>query len=74
MKRIVFTILGVFFLQHILHDYLQDKDVKNWYTTFGHSWMRFIPDTSINNHIGMAVCFILGCGFLYFAFRRPRAA
>jgi len=69
ITKIILIILGLFCLQHLLRDYLQDKGVKNWYTTEGHSWMKFIPDTPRNNHIGMVVFFMLGCLFLYLAFR-----
>lgn len=69
ITKIIFIIIGLFCLQHIFRDYLQDKGIKNWYTTAGHSWMKFIPDTPRNNHIGMAVFFVLGCLFLYLAFR-----
>lgn len=69
IAKIIFLILGLFCLQHLLRDYLQDKGVRNWYTTRGHSWMKFISDTPRNNHIGMAVFFVLGIFFLYLAFR-----
>jgi len=70
LQKIILIILGLFCLQHILRDYLQDRGIKDWYTTEGHSWMKFIPDTQRNNHIGMVVFFVLGCTFLYLAFHK----
>jgi hypothetical protein len=70
MQKIIFIVLAIFCFQHLLRDYLQDKGVKNWYTTEGHNWMRFIPDTTRNNHIGMVIFFLLGCFFLYLAFHK----
>lgn len=68
MQKILFILLAIFFFQHLVRDYLQDKGVKNWYTTFGHS-TSLIKDTPLNNHIGMVIFFLLGCVFLYLAFR-----
>jgi len=67
MLKAIFIILAVFCYQHLIRDYLQDRGVKNWYTTFGHSEFEFIPDTSLDNHIGMIIFFLLGCLFLYLA-------
>lgn len=67
MQKIIFIILAVFFYQHLIRDYLQDRGIKNWYTTFGHP--TWILDSPLNNHIGMAIFFALGSTFLYFAFR-----
>lgn len=70
MKKVIFALLGIFCYQHLIRDYLQDHGVKNWYTTFGH--LSFIPDTRLNNHIGMVFFFILGSVFLYLAFARSK--
>ena len=70
IEKIIFIILAIFCYQHLIRDYLQDRGVKDWYTTEGHSWLKFIPDTRRNNHIGMVVFFILGGMFLYLAFHR----
>ncbi len=67
--KIVFIILALFCFQHLIRDRLQDKGVKDWYTTIGHSWMKFIPNTKRNNHLGMAVFFLAGCLFAYLAIR-----
>jgi len=67
MQRVILIILALFCFQHLIRDYLQDKGVKNWYTTFGHAEFRFIPDTPLNNHIGMVIFFLLGCAFVYLA-------
>lgn len=66
MLKIAFILLGVFCYQHLIRDYLQDRGVRNWYTTFGH--LSFINDTPINNHIGMVVLGLLGTEFFYLAF------
>ncbi len=70
--RMAYLLLGVYCLQHLIRDYLQDDHVINWYTTFGHSWLRSIPDTRLNNDIGMFVFFFLGCLFLYLAIRKTK--
>lgn len=69
MQKIIFIILAVFCFQHLIRDRLQDRGIHNWYTDFGHSAMSFIPDTPVNNHIGMLLFFSLGCTFTYLAFR-----
>jgi hypothetical protein len=66
MRKTIYIILAIFFFQHLIRDYLQDKGIKNWYTTFAH--LRFIHDSPLNNHIGMVIVFSLGCLFLYLAF------
>src|SRR3954471_5050768 len=38
MLKIIYIILAFFCFEHLVRDYLQDKGVKNWYTTYGHSW------------------------------------
>jgi hypothetical protein len=70
IHKIIYFILAVFCFQHLIRDHLQDEGVKDWYTTVGHSWFKFIPDTKHNNHIGMVVLFLLGCLFLYLTFRK----
>jgi hypothetical protein len=70
IQKIIFIILAVFCFQHLIRDHLQDEGVKDWYTTVGHSWFRFIPDTARNNHIGMVILFLLGCLFLYLEFHK----
>lgn len=67
MHRIIFIILALFCFQHLVRDYLQDRGIINWYTTFAHP--RFIPDTPLNNHIGVVVFFLLGSLFLYMALK-----
>jgi hypothetical protein len=67
MRKVIFIILAIFCYQHLIRDYLQDRGVKDWYTTFAHP--KFIPDTPLNNHIGMVVFFLLGSLFLYLAFK-----
>ncbi|OGL37200.1 hypothetical protein A3A68_02020 [Candidatus Saccharibacteria bacterium RIFCSPLOWO2_01_FULL_48_13] len=67
MQKIIFIALAVFCFQHLIRDYLQNRGVKNWYTTFGH--LNFIQDTPLNNYIGMIIFTILGGTFLYLAFR-----
>jgi putative Mn2+ efflux pump MntP len=69
MRKVIFIVLAIGCFQHLIRDYLQDRGVKNWYTTFAHP--KFISDTSLNNHIGMIIFFILGIGFLYLALRKP---
>jgi hypothetical protein len=72
IKKIILIILGLFCYQHLVRDYLQDKGVKNWYTTFDH-W-KFILDTPRNNYIGMVCFFIAGSIFFYLAFRKKKYA
>jgi hypothetical protein len=67
MLKIIFIALAIFCFQHLIRDYLQDRGVKNWYTTFGH--LDFVKDTPLNNHIGMLFFVALGGIFLYLAFR-----
>jgi len=69
MLKVIYIILNLFCFDHLMRDHLQDKGIKNWYTTYGHSWFSFIPDTPRNNHIGMVIFFLLGILFLYLAFR-----
>lgn len=68
MHKIVYVVLAIFCFQHLIRDRLQDDGVKNWYTTFMHP--KFIPDTKLNNHIGMVIFFLLGCLFIYLAVRK----
>ena len=65
MHKIILILLALFCYQHLIRDYLQDKGIKNWYTTFGH--LTFIKDTPLNNHIGMAALVVAGTLFLYLA-------
>jgi hypothetical protein len=74
MKKYILIATSLFCFQHLIHDRLQDDGIRNWYTTFGHSWFGFIPDTARNNHIGMAVFFLAGCCLLFFGLRSWRAA
>jgi len=67
LHEIIYILFAVFFFQHLIRDHLQDEGVKDWYTTFLHP--KFIPDTRLNNHIGMVIFFLLGCLFTYLAFR-----
>ncbi len=67
-KKAAYIILALFCFDHLIRDHLQDRGVKNWYTTFGHSWFKFIPDTPRNNHIGMVIFFLAGCAFIELAF------
>jgi hypothetical protein len=70
--RIIYLLIGVYCLQHLVRDYQQDHHVQDWYTTFGHSWLRSVPDTRLNNDIGMFAFFFLGCLFLFLAFRKTK--
>ena len=67
LVKITFLPLAIFCFQHLIRDYLQDKGVKNWYTTFGH--LDFVKDSPLNNHIGMVLFVTMGSFFLYLAFR-----
>lgn len=68
MRKVILIVLAIFCYQHLIRDYLQDRGVKDWYTTFLHP--KFIPDTLRNNHIGMVIFFLLGSLFLYLAFKK----
>lgn len=61
----IYLALSIFFFQHILRDYLQEKGVKNWYTEFAHFW-----DAPKYNEGGMVVFLLLGILFLYLAIRQ----
>jgi hypothetical protein len=69
MHKYLYIVMAIFCFQHLIRDRLQDMGIKNWYTTFGHSATSFIPDTPLNNHIGMGVFLVLGCTFSYLAIR-----
>lgn len=65
-QKIIFIILGLFFFLHIARDYLQIKYgySKDWFVSFGHVWHA--PQYEKQ---GMVVCLVLGCFFIFLAFR-----
>lgn len=62
MHHWTFGALAVFCFLHTYRDYLQIKDVKNWFTEFGHVW-----DAPQYEKHGMVITTVLGILFTILA-------